>query len=159
MITGGCQSLFVAVVVADQAGYAVIFLTRTGSIQPFTQDLPLTDMMPLLQSLVAVDGGHGSSDEHGSNDEAIHRKASYRLQEPAAGRVAGILQKVDEVQRAQLLLSIPFTTIFEYLQVLMEGWSCSAGIIYASQHGHLLKCCRKLWCRTCTTAMQTTSTS
>eukprot|EP00775_Hariotina_reticulata_P013340 gene13340-13468_t len=101
-----------------QAGYAVIFLTRTGSIQPFTQDLPVTEMMPLLQSLVAVEGGSGSNDGIASTGEAVHSKASYRLQEPAAGRVAGILHKVAEVQRAQLLLSIPFTTIFEYLQHL-----------------------------------------
>lgn len=85
-----------------QAGYAVIFLTRTGSIQPFTQDLPLTETVPLLQSMLGVrDSSSGS----------------YSLQEPAAGRVAGILQKVEEVQQSQLLLTVPFTTIFEYLQV------------------------------------------
>lgn len=83
-----------------QAGYAVIFLTRTGSIQPFTQDLPLTETVPLLQSLLT-----------------LQQPGSYTLQEPAAGRVAGILQKVEEVQQSQLLLTVPFTTIFEYLQV------------------------------------------
>lgn len=83
-----------------QAGYAVIFLTRTGSIQPFTQDLPLKETVPLLQSLLT-----------------LQQPGSYTLQEPAAGRVAGILQKVEEVQRSQLLLTVPFTTIFEYLQV------------------------------------------
>jgi hypothetical protein len=31
--------------------------------------------------------------------------------------VAGILQKVEEVQQSQVLLTVPFTTIFEYLQV------------------------------------------
>jgi hypothetical protein len=86
-----------------QAGYAVIFLTRTGSIQPFTQDLPLTETVPLLQSLIGLDGSSSSS--------------SYSLQEPAAGRVASILQKVQEVQQSHKLLTLPFTTIFEYLQV------------------------------------------
>jgi hypothetical protein len=90
-----------------QAGYAVVFLTRTGSIQPFTQDLPLTETVPLLQSLLT---SQGSSADEGSQH-------SYSLQEPAAGRVAGVLQKVEEVQRSQLLLTVPFTTIFEYLQV------------------------------------------
>ncbi len=85
-----------------QAGYAVIFLTRTGSIQPFTQDLPLTETVPLLQSLLTT-----------------QQPGSYTLQEPAAGRVAGILQKVEEVQQSQLLLTVPFTTIFEYLQVCL----------------------------------------
>jgi len=87
-----------------QAGYAVIFLTRTGSIQPFTQDLPLTDTVPLLQSLLTVNKGSSSAE------------TTYSLQEPAAGRVAGILKKVEEIQQSQLLLTIPFITIFEYLQ-------------------------------------------
>jgi hypothetical protein len=93
-----------------QAGYAVIFLTRTGSIQPFTQDLPLTETVPLLQSMLAVQDSSSGS---------------YSLQEPAAGRVAGILQKVEEVQQSQLLLTVPFTTIFEYLQVGGCVWVCA----------------------------------
>jgi phosphopantothenate-cysteine ligase len=93
----------VCVVCFLQAGYAVIFLTRTGSIQPFTQDLPLTETVPLLQSLISLDGSSSSS--------------SYSLQEPAAERVAGILHKVQEVQQSHKLLTIPFTTIFEYLEV------------------------------------------
>jgi hypothetical protein len=93
-----------------QAGYAVVFLTRTGSIQPFTQDLPLTETVPLLQSLLT---SQGSCTDAGS-------QRSYSLQEPAAGRVAGVLQKVEEVQQSQQLLTVPFTTIFEYLQVRTE---------------------------------------
>jgi hypothetical protein len=89
-----------------QAGYAVVFLTRTGSIQPFTQDLPLTETVPLLQSVISLNSSSGG----GSS-------SSYSLQEPAAERVAGILQKVQEVQQSHKLLTIPFTTIFEYLQV------------------------------------------
>jgi hypothetical protein len=89
-----------------QAGYAVIFLTRTGSIQPFTQDLPLTETVPLLQSLISLSPGSSNASS-----------SSYSLQEPAAERVAGILQKVQEVQHSHKLLTIPFTTIFEYLQV------------------------------------------
>lgn len=38
-----------------QAGYAVIFLTRTGSIQPFTLDLPSPETIPLLQALIDWD--------------------------------------------------------------------------------------------------------
>jgi hypothetical protein len=100
------QSLLVCALL--QAGYAVVFLTRTGSIQPFTQDLPLTETVPLLQSMLSVQ--HSSSSASGA-------RGSYALQEPAAGRVAGILQKVEEVHQSQLLLTVPFTTIFEYLQV------------------------------------------
>lgn len=87
----------------------MIFLTRTGSIQPFTQDLPLSETVPLLQSMLAV--------QHSSKSPAAGATGSYSLQEPAAGRVAGILRKVEEVQQSQLLLTAPFTTIFEYLQV------------------------------------------
>lgn len=97
-----------------QAGYAVIFLTRTGSIQPFTQDLPLTETVPLLQALLNVQ----QSSSTGSNSSS---SLSYSLQEPAAASVAGVLRKVEEVQRAQVLLTIPFTTIFEYLQVGVCG--------------------------------------
>ncbi|KAI8468322.1 MAG: DNA/pantothenate metabolism flavoprotein [Monoraphidium minutum] len=53
-----------------EAGYAVIFLTRTGSVQPWTLDLPRQDTVALLQ------------------------------------------------ERQRLLLTIQFTTIFEYLQYL-----------------------------------------
>lgn len=97
-----------------QAGYAVVFLTRTGSIQPFTQDLPLTETVPLLQSLLSFNSSSSSS----SDPQAP--SAAYSLQEPTAARVAGILQKVKEVQEQNLLLTIPFTTIFEYLQVSIE---------------------------------------
>eukprot|EP00879_Flechtneria_rotunda_P006545 GHRR01006878.1.p1 GENE.GHRR01006878.1~~GHRR01006878.1.p1 ORF type:complete len:343 (+),score=107.04 GHRR01006878.1:585-1613(+) len=93
------------------AGYAVLFLTRTGSIQPFTQDLPLTETVPLLQSLIRFTGDSSSNSQSFS-------QLQYRLHEPAAARVAGILQKVQEVQQSQLLLTVPFTTIFEYLQYL-----------------------------------------
>lgn len=95
-----------------QADYAVVFLTRTGSIQPFTQDLPLTETVPLLQSMLSVQL---------SSSAASSAQGSYTLQEPAAGRVAGVLQKVEEVQQSQLLLTVPFTTIFEYLQVWWPG--------------------------------------
>ncbi|WIA37406.1 hypothetical protein OEZ86_014331 [Tetradesmus obliquus] len=95
-----------------KAGYAVIFLTRTGSIQPFTQDLPLTETVPLLQSLLSLNSSSSSS-------------SSYSLQEPAAGRVAAILQKVQEVQHSHKLLTLPFTTIFEYLQYL-RAIGCAA---------------------------------
>lgn len=91
-----------------QAGYAVVFLTRTGSIQPFTQDLPLTESVPLLQSLIDLGGSKSSSSAEG---------ISCSLRAPAAERVAAILRKVQDVQQSHLLLTIPFTTIFEYLQV------------------------------------------
>lgn len=117
-----------------QAGYAVIFLTRTGSIQPFTQDLPLTETVPLLQSMLGVQDSSSGS---------------YSLQEPAAGRVAGILQKVEEVQQSQQLLTVPFTTIFEYLQVCVgcvvcvcltdRSTCCVAGLLCESVLTHEVK--------------------
>eukprot|EP00878_Enallax_costatus_P014438 GHUV01015099.1.p1 GENE.GHUV01015099.1~~GHUV01015099.1.p1 ORF type:complete len:193 (+),score=34.46 GHUV01015099.1:752-1330(+) len=106
-----------------KAGYAVVFLTRTGSIQPFTQDLPLTETVPLLQSLLALNGTTTSS----SGDASV----SYSLQEPVAARVAGILSKVREVQERNLLLTIPFTTIFEYLQVRLQ----QSDILFGKQLG------------------------
>ncbi|KAF8065879.1 phosphopantothenate--cysteine ligase 1 [Scenedesmus sp. PABB004] len=95
-----------------EAGYAVVFLTRTGSIQPFTQDLPLTETVPLLQSLLTLQrsGGGGGGDGGGV--------APCTLRPDVASRVAGVLCQVREVQESNLLLTIPFTSIFEYLQCL-----------------------------------------
>lgn len=112
-----------------QAGYAVIFLTRTGSIQPFTQDLPLTETVPLLQSLINIDSHASTASSHQQQQEHQHTSSSsYSLQEPTAGRVAGILRRVEEVQQSQLLLTIPFETIFEYLQVCW-GWCCVVMVV------------------------------
>ncbi|GBF88391.1 hypothetical protein Rsub_01103 [Raphidocelis subcapitata] len=89
-----------------EAGYAVIFLTRTGSVQPWTLDLPRQETVPLLQEILAC-----SCDEGGGRD-GVAVVAEHK------GRVAALLRRVAAVQRQRLLLTIPFTTIFEYLQHL-----------------------------------------
>jgi hypothetical protein len=109
----------------SQAGYAVVFLTRTGSIQPFTQDLPLTDTVPLLQSMLHIDSSNCA--DAGSGDAPSGGGIACTLREPAAGRVARILHQVSLVERSKLLLTVPFTTIFEYLQVRVGRVGRTAG--------------------------------
>ena len=42
-----------------QAGYAVIFLTRVGSIQPFTQGLPEGELLDVLLQMFSEEDGQG----------------------------------------------------------------------------------------------------
>ena len=107
-----------------QAGYAVIFLSRTGSIQPYTQELPLSDTLPLLQSLLDVSPSQSQSQSPVTGTDAVPQQQplQYALREPTAGRVAHVLSTLAGVQAGRRLLELQFTTIFEYLQV---GWVCS----------------------------------
>jgi hypothetical protein len=82
----------------------VIFLTRTGSLQPWTLDLPRQETIPLLQEILTC------SCEGGGGPDSVAVVGAHE------GRVAALLRRVAAVQRQRLLLTIPFTTIFEYLQ-------------------------------------------
>ena len=42
---------------SDQAGYAVIFLNRRHSIQPFTKGLPSGEIMDTLTDVLDCNGG------------------------------------------------------------------------------------------------------
>lgn len=86
-----------------QAGYGVIFLTREGSIQPFTQDLPSAEPIPLLQSLLAVGPG-----------------GSPQLQ-PGAAAVVPVLAAANQAEQQGRLLTLKYTSIFEYIQVMPHG--------------------------------------
>ena len=85
----------------SQAGYAVIFLTRKGSIQPFTQQLPAQELVPLLEAVVDTSCG--------SCSPTI--SSSYR------DVISSTLRRVAETKSRGTLMSLPYTTIFEYLQV------------------------------------------
>jgi hypothetical protein len=84
----------------------VIFLTRKGSIQPFTQQLPAQELVPLLEAVVdAADPAHPS------------------VRSSHAAAVGVTLQRVGEVRRQGALLTLSYTTIFEYLQVGCRAWA------------------------------------
>lgn len=85
----------------------MIFLTRKGSIQPFTQQLPSQELVPLLEAVVDTSNSHlGISSEH-------------------AATVSSTLQRVARVKQEGTLLTLTYTTIFEYLQVRR----CSAAVL------------------------------
>ncbi|KAH7652683.1 Phosphopantothenate--cysteine ligase protein [Dioscorea alata] len=80
-----------------KAGYAVIFLHRRGSCQPYCHRLPEDALLDLFEV------GEDSSIQVCQSHSAVVKKAirDYRT----------------AVERGQLL-RLPFTTIFEYLQLL-----------------------------------------
>ncbi|KAI8015399.1 Phosphopantothenate--cysteine ligase 1 [Camellia lanceoleosa] len=79
-----------------KAGYSVIFLYRRGSCQPFCRSLPED---PLLECFEVSE--ELNIQVHQSHSEAVKR---------AIGEHCGAVE-------GGLLLKLPFTTIFEYLQV------------------------------------------
>ncbi|KAM1074590.1 hypothetical protein ACFX11_019768 [Malus domestica] len=80
-----------------KAGYAVIFLYRRGTCQPYCRSLPAD---PLLECFEYTDDSNINVCQ--SHSEAV-RNAITRSHAAVAGG---------------LLLKLPFTTIFEYLQML-----------------------------------------
>lgn len=93
---------------ALQAGYAVIFVYRKGSIQPFTKGLPSAQLLDILTD-VLVDGDKAGNGVH------VKDEASAILQTA--------VRKARECNEQGTLLRIPYITLFEYLQVLNRG-SC-----------------------------------
>ena len=86
-----------------QAGYAVIFLNRKHSIQPFTKGLPSGE---ILECLPAIDSRQGSSHD-----------GSHIVQQAIA--------RATEARRQGTLLRLSFETVFEYLSVRQD--CCRSG--------------------------------
>ncbi|KAF9687269.1 hypothetical protein SADUNF_Sadunf02G0076100 [Salix dunnii] len=82
-----------------KAGYAVIFLYRRGSFQPYCQSLPED---PLLECFECSDDS--TIQVHQQHTEAVKRAIRDHHAAVAGGQ----------------LLKLPFTTIFEYLQMLQS---------------------------------------
>lgn len=109
--------------VAPQAGYAVIFLTRKFSIQPFSLDLASQDPLEACMHLFGCDaasastctsaaasgGGAGASPQVSPSIDT--HSAAYRA---AAAAVAAAAS----VRASGMLLTVPFTTLFEYMAYL-----------------------------------------
>lgn len=84
-----------------EAGYGVVFLTRRGSIQPFTVDISTGSADFVCESLkVNADG----------NIEAADREKGERLK--------CAVKKLHDVKQSGSLLRVEFTTVFEYLKFL-----------------------------------------
>lgn len=86
-----------------KAGYAVVFLYRRGTCQPYCRSLPDD---PLLECFEVTS----------ESDIMVHPKHAEAVKEAIGGNCAAIA--------GGTLLKLPFTTIFEYLQMLqMVGLS------------------------------------
>lgn len=95
-----------------QAGYAVIFLYRKGSIQPFTKGLPSAQLLDILTD-VLVDSEKADTGVH------VRDEASAILQ--------AAVRSTRECNEQGTLLRIPFITLFEYLQVIQQDISMLLG--------------------------------
>ncbi|GMH40389.1 hypothetical protein BSKO_08293 [Bryopsis sp. KO-2023] len=80
-----------------ECGYAVIFLTRTQSLQPFSQELGPC-VADALRACLELDA-----------DDRISVKHTQ------ASVVHSLLETLERVQKEKLLLKIEFTTVFDYL--------------------------------------------
>ncbi|KAM7514622.1 hypothetical protein LguiA_004205 [Lonicera macranthoides] len=78
-------------------GYSVIFLYRRGTFQPYCRSLPDD---PVLECFELIDD------------------SSIRVHQPHAEAVKRAISKHNEAVAGGVLLKLPFTTIFEYLQIL-----------------------------------------
>ena len=121
------------------AGYAVVFLTRRHSIQPFTQGLPSGEIVDCLTQIlradpeaqgglgVVVEGGFPAApaapaEEAGEGAAAAGTCETPRAIAASSGRsaalVAAALSKARAAAVAGTLLRISFETLFEYLVYL-----------------------------------------
>ncbi|OMO73335.1 hypothetical protein CCACVL1_17324 [Corchorus capsularis] len=80
-----------------KAGYAVIFLYRRGTCQPYCRSLPDD---PLLECFEFAD------------------ELDVQVRKPYSEAVKGTIRNHHAAVSSGLLLKLPFTTIFEYLQML-----------------------------------------
>lgn len=87
-----------------QAGYAVIFLYRKGSIQPFTKGLPSAQLLDILTDVL--------TEESATSNGGVHEPDEARTILQTAVR------KAKECNEHGTLLRIPYITLFEYLQVM-----------------------------------------
>lgn len=87
-----------------EAGYAVIFLARDRSVQPFCHDLGTSgSTADVLSRVLRVDEG-GEACVQDSHQE----------------RVTVLLKKLKQVEQANSLLQVKFTSIFDYLEKLQR---------------------------------------
>lgn len=83
------------------AGYAVIFLSRTQSMQPFSLDIDWSSPGEQLASILENSQG---------GVVQVRRDKQEQLRK--------MLENLHKVQKNRTLMIIPFTTVFEYLRCL-----------------------------------------
>lgn len=90
-------------------GYAVIFLHRQHSLQPYTRHYSHTTN-PFLDLLHEVSGGSGSA----------AGQPTIAVSAPHAAHLRPVLEAYHRARHEGLLLQLPFTTVTEYLFMLRE---------------------------------------
>ncbi|XXG68719.1 hypothetical protein AAC387_Pa06g1740 [Persea americana] len=80
-----------------KAGYAVIFIHRRGTCQPYCRSLPEDSFLDCLE---------------------LTKESTVQVRQSHAGAVKRALTDHCDAVEKGLLLKLPFTTIFEYLQIL-----------------------------------------
>ncbi|KAG2425384.1 hypothetical protein HXX76_013798 [Chlamydomonas incerta] len=100
-----------------EAGYAVIFLTRSGSLQPFSQMLPAADPPEIIDRVAMLQppsaaAAAGSPGPAGADGDSV----VIRPEHMAA--VARVLRARQACREQGTLLTIKYETIFEYLTYL-----------------------------------------
>lgn len=104
-----------------QAGYNVIFLTRISARQPFVRQLPSLQSAAGLAELLETDSSQ-----------------SAKLSEHVQQKIGPDWPLIEQVLRSQRLLTIHFSTVFEYLAYL-EAIATDMEVHARSIHGLILK--------------------
>ena len=116
-----------------QAGYAVIFLNRKHSIQPFTKGLPsghimetLTQVLDTPESSAQPSGaqanghanGHSSPESSGgSGSTGAKKRRKGSSQNNGRAIVKQAVARAASVRKQGVLMHVTFETLFEYLKV------------------------------------------
>lgn len=129
--------------VCGQAGYAVIFLNRRHSIQPFTKGLPSGQILDFLTNVLEPDAGALAASQHAPTRSSwrmhfvrlcsqviacrlLRSSDMLRCAGPhhgvhvadsASDLVASCVERAREAAESRVLLRVPFETLFQYLQV------------------------------------------
>ncbi|TQV93221.1 DNA/pantothenate metabolism flavoprotein [Cordyceps javanica] len=94
------------------AGYAVIFLHREFSLQPYSRHF--THAKDCFLDFLDEDGD-GDGDQEG-NQDATTRRVVVRKKDQA--RILGVLREYKKAKASNMLLMLPFVTIGDYLHEL-----------------------------------------
>ncbi|KAG2493977.1 hypothetical protein HYH03_007904 [Edaphochlamys debaryana] len=110
-----------------EAGYAVIFLTRTGSLQPFSHLLPSADPPELVDRIACLAKPAGADASTGDSNAPCSSSGQgqgqgqgpiVQIRPDHAAGVAKVLAAREACREQGTLLVLKYETIFEYLTYL-----------------------------------------
>jgi len=105
-----------------ESGYAVIFLTRKEALRPFTVTFGQSSLLSVVSDSLELDS-----------------EGSLKVQDNSSGAsLKEAVEKIHEVQREGMLLTVEYTTVFEYLKYLhtiamrLEHWEAASMVYLAA---------------------------